>query len=141
MTKTFIEPYLFFGGRCEEALEFYREAVGAKVGYVMRYNESPQPVPEGMLQPGFENKIMHCTFQVGDTTLMASDGCFEDSGFKGFNLSLVLPNAQEVEKAFDILCAGGQISMPLAPTFWSPLFGMLTDKFGVGWMLSVPEQK
>jgi PhnB protein len=137
MKTAIIQPYLFFGGRCEEALEFYRAAVDAKVEFMMRYKESPEPMPPGRIPAGFENKIMHATFHVGGTTLMASDGCEEGANFAGFSLHVCLPTHAEVERAFAALAAGGKVEMPLAKTFWSPRFGMLTDRFGIGWMVSV----
>lgn len=136
MSNTTVKPYLFFGGRCEEALEFYRTALGAQVEMLMHYKDSPEPTPPGMLPPGFENKVMHATFHIGGSTLMASDGCKEGQGFDGFSLSLVVPSAAEADKAFAALSAGGQVKMPLAKTFWSPRFGMVTDRFGIGWMVS-----
>ena len=88
-----VTPYLFFGGRCDEALDFYKKAVGAQVGMLMRFDQSPDPMPEGMLQPGFEHKVMHSDFRVGDSTIMASDGCSEkDTGFKAFSLALTVPD-------------------------------------------------
>ena len=138
MTNTIVQPYLFFGGRCEEALAFYRSALGAQVDFLMRYKESPEPHPPGMVPPGFENKVMHTTFRIGGTTLMASDGCEEGAKFDGFSLSLAAPTEAEADRAFAALAAGGQVRMPLAKTFWSPRFGMVTDRFGVGWMVSVP---
>jgi PhnB protein len=137
MTKTLVEPYLFFGGRCDEALEFYGTALGAKVSFLMRYNESPEATPPGMLAPGFEKKVMHATFQVGGATLMASDGCDEKSKFSGFSLSLNVPTKAEAERAFVALAVGGKVGMPLGKTFWSPCFSMVTDRFGLGWMISV----
>ena len=137
MPNTLIQPYLFFGGRCEEALEFYRTALGAQVDFLMLYKDSPEPPPPGMLQPGFENKVMHTTFRIGGSTLMASDGCHAGSGFDGFNLSLAVPTEAEADRAFAALADGGQVQMPLTKTFWSPRFGMLTDRFGIGWMVSV----
>ncbi len=133
-----IEPYLFFGGRCEEALDFYRTALGAQVDMMMRYSDSPEPMPPGRLAPGFENKVMHASFRVGSSPLMASDGCEEgDGGFHGFSLSLTLPTEAEAQKAFDALAEGGQVRMPLGKTFWSPCFGMVQDKFGLGWMVTM----
>lgn len=132
-----VQPYIFFGGQCEEALQFYSKALGAKVGMVMRFNDSPDPVPEGRLQPGFENKVMHSEFTVGNTTLMASDGCAEDERAKGFSLSLMYSNEAEARQAFDALAPGGQVTLPMGKTFWSPCFGMLTDRFGIGWMIGV----
>ncbi|MGB7791076.1 MAG: VOC family protein [Terrimicrobiaceae bacterium] len=137
MTDTLVQPYLFFGGRCEEALEFYRDALGAQVEMLMRYTDSPEPQPPGMLPPGFENKIMHATFRVGETILMASDGCEEGLSFDGFSLSLTVPTETEANRAFAALADGGQVRMPLTKTFWSPRFGMVTDRFGMGWMVSV----
>ncbi len=133
-----IEPYLFFGGRCEEALEFYRTTLDAEIIMLMRFNESPQPIPAGMLQAGFENKVMHSSFRVGDTRLMASDGCDDKSRFGGFSLSLSVPNEEEADRVFALLADGGQITMPLGKTFWSPRYGMLIDRFGIGWMVMVP---
>jgi PhnB protein len=139
-----IQPYLFFSGRCEQAVEFYRKALGAQVDIMMRYKESPEPAQPGMVPPGFENKIMHASFRVGQTTVMASDGC-EDAkpNFQGFSLSLSVPNEAEADRAFAALSEGGQVKMPMMKTFWSPRFGMVEDRFGMGWMISVTpaEQK
>ena len=134
-----IQPYLFFNGRCEQAVEFYREALGAEVEMMMRYKESPQPPPPGRIPPGFENKIMHTSFRVGETTVMASDGCSgEKPSFEGFSLALSVGSETEADRVFAALADGGQVRMPLAKTFWSPRFGMVQDRFGVGWMISVP---
>ena len=137
MPATQIQPYLFFGGRCQEALEFYRTALGAEVDFVMLHKDSPEPPPPGLLQPGFENKVMHATFHIGGNTLMASDGCGEGSGFSGFSLSLAVQTEAEADRAFAALADGGKVGMPLCQTFWSPRFGMLTDRFGIGWMVTV----
>jgi PhnB protein len=137
MSNPIIQPYLFFGGRCEEALEFYQAAFGAQVLFKMRFNESPDPVPPGMLKPGFEGKIMHATVKVGDGLIMAADGCDEGRGFEGFNLSIATETPEEAAKVFAALSDGGQVNMPLMKTFWSPCFGMLKDKFGVSWMVTV----
>ncbi|HAB15696.1 MAG TPA: glyoxalase/bleomycin resistance/extradiol dioxygenase family protein [Verrucomicrobiota bacterium] len=137
MKTALVQPYLFFGGRCEEALEFYRATLGAQVDFLMHYKDSPEPMPPGMLSPGFENKVMHASFRIGETTLMGSDGCGEGSSFNGFSLSLSVPTEADADRAFAALAAGGQVTMPLNKTFWSPRFGMLTDRFGVGWMVSV----
>lgn len=133
-----VQPYLFFGGRCEEALDFYEQSIGAKVLMKLRFNESPDPVPSGMLQAGFENKIMHAAITVGKTMIMVSDGCDDKSPFSGFRLSLSVPNEKAAHRAFDALALGGKIDMPLMKTFWSPCYGMVTDKFGVAWMVMVP---
>jgi uncharacterized glyoxalase superfamily protein PhnB len=137
MQSSSVAPYLFFSGRCEEALEFYKQAIGAEVSMMMRFNESPDAVPDGMLQPGFENKIMHATFQVGSMSIMASDGCDDKSKFEGFRLALSLANETDARRIFDALTVGGTVDMPLGPTFWSPCYGMVTDKFNVGWMVMV----
>jgi PhnB protein len=137
MPNTFIEPYLFFGGRCEEALDFYRTALGAQVDILLRHKDSPELPPPGMLPSGFENKIMHTTFRIGATTLMASDGCQEGVSFSDFSLSLSVPTETEADRVFAALADGGQVQMPLTKTFWSPCFGMLTDRFGVSWMITV----
>ena len=140
MNTTFplIHTYLFFGGRCEEALAFYGKAVGAKVQMSMKFSDSPTPLPPGQLAPGFENKIMHCDFNIGENRILASDGCGPDSKFEGVRLVLSLATEAEAEKAFAALSEGGKVDMPLAKTFWSPKYGMLTDKFGLGWMVMVP---
>jgi len=138
MTKPFIQPYLFFGGRCDEAIAFYKTALGAEVDMLLRYKESPEPPPPGMLPAGYENKVMHTTFRVGSTTLMASDGCGEPANFSGFSLSIGVATEAEADKVFAALSAGGEVTMPLTKTFWSPRFGMLKDRFGMGWMISVP---
>jgi PhnB protein len=133
-----IQPYLFFNGRCEEAVSFYRKALGAEVLMTMRFKESPEPHPPGMVPPGFENKIMHTSFRIGQTTVMASDGCSADkASFEGFSLSLSVPNEKEADRVFAALADGGQVRMPLTKTFWSPRFGMVADRFGIAWMVSV----
>ncbi len=138
MEKAAVQPYLFFAGRCEEALEFYKSALAAKIGMVMRFSDSPDPTPPGMLQPGFETKIMHSEFHIGNMKLMASDGCDDKSRFDGFRLALSVPTEAAADHAFNALADGGKIDMPLMRTFWSPRYGMVTDKFGVGWMVMVP---
>lgn len=137
MSNTVVQPYLFFGGRCEEALAFYRTALGAETEFLMLYKDSPEPPPPGMLQAGFESKVMHATFRIAGNTLMASDGCHEGANFSGFSLSLAVATEGEANRAFTSLADGGQVQMPLTKTFWSPCFGMLTDRFGIGWMVSV----
>jgi PhnB protein len=133
-----VQPYLFFEGRCEEAIEFYRKALGAEVTMLMRYQDSPDPPPPGCIAPGSENKVMHASMQIGDATVMASDGrCGGQPSFQGFSLSLIVPNEAEAKRRFDALADGGQVQMPLAKTFWSPCFGMVADRFGVGWMINV----
>lgn len=133
-----LQPYLFFEGRCEEAVEFYRQALGAEVEMLMRFKDSPESPPPGSVPPGSEDKVMHMSFRIGDTTVMASDGrCAGDPGFKGFSLSLTVPDEATAERLFEALAEGGQVQMPLAKTFFSPRFGMVADRFGVSWMVSV----
>ena len=133
-----VETYLFFDGCCEEAIEFYKKILGAEVTMLMRFKDSPEPPQPGMIPSGSENKIMHVSFRIGDTTVMASDGrCAGQANFQGFSLSLTVANEAEADRKFAALVEGGQVQMPLAKTFWSPRFGMLTDRFGVGWMVSV----
>jgi PhnB protein len=132
-----IEPYLFFNGRCEDAIEFYKKALGAEVLMMMRYKDSPEPPPPGMVPPNWDNKIMHASLRIGNATVMTSDGCSEGTSFQGFSLSLSVANEAEAEHAFTALSDGGQVRMPLTKTFWSPCFGMLADRFGVGWMVGV----
>ena len=128
-----VEPYLFFEGRCEEALDFYRRALGAEVTTLLRYKESPDP---NMCPPGAEDKVMHVVVRFGDTTILASDGMSSGNlAFQGFSLSLTLTNKDKAERLFKALSDGGQVQMPLAETFFSPLFGMVTDRFGVLWMI------
>ena len=133
-----VQAYLNFDGRCEEALNFYRGALGAEVTALMRYKDGPEPCPSGMLPPGAENKVMHASFRVGETTLMASD-CHSGGrpSFQGISLSLTLPSAAAAERAFTALAEGGQVQMPLGKTFFAARFGMVADRFGVSWMIYV----
>ena len=137
MSKKIIQPYVFFDGKCEEAIEFYKKALGADVNMLMRFKDSPEPPPPGC-GPVDGNKIMHAQFQVGETVVMASDGrATGNPKFEGFALSLSMPKEADVEKAFHALATGGTVEMPLAKTFFSALFGMVKDKFGVFWMVLV----
>jgi PhnB protein len=133
-----VEPYLFFDGRCDEALEFYRRTLRAEVTMLMRFKDSPEPHQPGMIPPGSENKVMHASFRIGDTTLMASDGrCLGKPNFQGFALTLSVPNDAEAERLFAALGDGGQVQMPMSKTFFSSRFGMVADRFGVPWMVIV----
>ena len=133
-----VQPYLFFNGRCEEAIAFYKKAIGAEAMILMRNRESPEPHRPGMLPPGSDDKIMHTSLRIGATTVMASDGrCEGQPDFRGFALSLDAANDAEADRLFAALAEGGQVQMPLAKTFWSPRFGMVTDRFGVLWMVGV----
>ena len=138
--KESVQPYLMFGGRCQEALDFYKSALGAQVDFTMRYNEMPEPPPPGRIPVGWENKICHCSFRIGTSTLMASDGCEANAKFEGFSLGLNAADDAEAEKLFNALSPGAKITMPLQKTFWTSKFGMLTDKFGIGWMVSVEHE-
>jgi PhnB protein len=136
-----VQPYLFMDGRCEEALDFYKKTLGAQVDMLMRFKEAP-PSPDnpgaGCGAPGSEDKILHSSFRIGDTTIMASDGMNNGKPeFKGFSLSLNAKDEAEAERLFKALSDGGRIEMPLAKTFFSSAFGMVADKFGVGWMVIV----
>ena len=133
-----VTPYLFFDGRCEEALDFYKKTLGAEVGMLMRVKDSPQPPPDGTYPPGSENKIMHSTFRVGGTTVMASDGCAQGKPkFEGFALSVDAKDEAAADRMFTALADGGQVRMPLGETFFARRFGMVADRFGVGWMIIV----
>ena len=133
-----VQPYLVFDGRCEEALEFYKKAIGAKVDRIVRMKDSPEPAPPGTLPPGSENKVMHATFRVGESTIMASDGYAKGNPrFEGFSLSISVATEADADRLFNALVEGGQVKMALAKTFFSKKFGMLADKFGVGWMVIV----
>ncbi len=130
-----VQPYLFFDGRCEEALDFYKKAIGAEVEMLMRWKDSPD---KSMCTPDNADKVMHAQFKAGDSTIMGSDG--RNTGnpkFDGFALAINAKDEAEVDKLFNALAAGGKVTMPLAKTFFSPRFGMLADKFGVNWMLLV----
>jgi PhnB protein len=129
-----VQAYLDFGDRCEEALEFYKKSVGAKVTMMMRMKESPDPAMKA--PPGREEKIMHASFTVGETELMASDAMGQASaGFKGVSLALSAASDAETKRLFDALGEGGSVQMPLTKTFWTSSFGMVQDKFGVSWMV------
>ena len=140
-----VQAYLCFDGRCEEALEFYSAKLGAQVQEIMLFSEAP-PMPEshegtasegcGAMPPGAENKILHASFQLGDSIVMASDGM--NSGqpkFEGFSLAHSVKTDEETKRIFDLLAEEGKIEMPLEPTFWTSSFGMVADKFGVSWMI------
>jgi PhnB protein len=130
-----VQPYLFFNGRCEEAIEFYRKALGAQVETLMRFKDSPDPKACASASP---DKIMHANFRIGETSLMASDGkCEGKPSFEGFSLSFTVPTEAEADRLFAALAEGGQVQMPLAKTFFSSRFGMVADRFGVLWMIHV----
>ena len=135
-----VTPYLFFDGSCEEALAFYKNAIGAELNMLMRYKDCPEPLDPKMVPPGSEDRVMHASFKVGDTTIMASDGSpAQRSQFQGFALSLQPANPAEADRLFGALAEGGQVRMPMGKTFFSPRFGMVADKFGVLWMIYIPQ--
>ncbi len=133
-----VQPYLFFDGRCEEAIDFYKRTLGAEVTMLMRFKDSPEPPQPDMFPPGSDDKIRHASFRIGDSTVMASDGhCLQRPSFQGFSLALTVPNEAEAERLFTALADGGQVQQPLTKTFFSPRFGMVADRFGVSWMIVV----
>ena len=131
-----VTPYLFFNGRCEEAVEFYKKALGAEVGMMMRFKEAPEPPPPDKVPPGSENKIMHACLNINGAQVMASDGCEQGKPkFEGFSLSLNARDEAEADRMFAALADGGQVQMPLGKTFFAKRFGAVADRFGVGWMI------
>ena len=135
-----IQPYMFFEGRAEEAAEFYKSKLGAEVEMLMRNKDAPEKPPPGMLPPGSDNKVMHMSLKIGGATVLASDGnCSGKPNFQGFSLTLVVRDETEAKQVFAALAEGGQVRMPLSKTFFSPSFGMLADRFGVGWMVYVAQ--
>lgn len=131
-----VQPYLYFEGRCEEAIELYSKVFGAEVTMLMRYRDSPEPQQPGMLPPGNENKVMHSSFTIGETTVMASDGrCSGKADFKGVSLTVPVNSDNDAERLFAALSDGGQVQMPLTKIFFSSRFGMVADRFGVSWMI------
>lgn len=133
--KVSVSPYLFFDGRCDEAIEFYRQALGAEVTMLARFKDSPDP---GMCAPGTEEKVMHASLRLGEAIIMASDGrCEGRPAFEGFSISLTVPGEADADRLFAGLSEGGRVEMPLSKTFFSPRFGMVADRFGVMWMVNV----
>jgi PhnB protein len=134
----YIQPYLFFDGRCEEALDFYKSALGAEVTMLTRFKDSPEPPDPKMVPAGSENNVMHASFRIGDTVVMASDGFGKGKPtFQGFALSLSVASDGEADRKFSALAKGGRIDAPLSKTFFSSNFGMVADRFGVLWMVIV----
>ena len=134
-----VQPYIFFDGRCEEAVNFYKTALNAEVTMMMRFKENPDPQPNPMGGKELDEKIMHASFKVGQTEVMASDGYAKGNPeFKGISLSVSAETESEAKKIFGALSDGGKVTMPLSKTFYSPCFGMVNDKFGVSWMVIVP---
>ena len=133
-----IEPYLFFDGVCEEALNLYKRVLGAEV-QIIRYDEAPEKPPPGMVPEDWGKKVMHANVRVGDAVFMASDGKSPRPQFNGFAISLSVQDAAQGKRIFEGLGEGGQVVMPLGKTFFSPLFGMVTDRYGVMWMVIQPQ--
>jgi PhnB protein len=131
-----VQPYIFFDGKCEEALEFYKGAIGAKVEMLMRFKENPdQPDPSHM-PPNSGDKVMHASLTIGDAILMVSDGSVSGKpNFQGISLSLTVPSGADADRMFNALAKGGNVQLPMGKTFFSPRFGMVADKFGVPWMI------
>ena len=138
--KPIVEPYLFFAGKCEAALNYYREHLGAEIGMIMRYKDNPEP-PMCPLPDNWDDKIMHASFTIGASRLMGSDGMKTEMPADGHCMSLTLPDEAEAKRVFAALADGGDAFMPIGKTFWSPCFGMVSDRFGIHWMITVPEVK
>lgn len=133
-----VQAYLSFDGRCDEAIAFYREALGAEVEMLLRFKDHPEPANTGGITPGTEDKVMHAQLRIGETVVMVSDGrCTGKPSFQGTSLALTVATEAEAEQRFAALAEGGQVFMPLAKTFFSPRFGMTTDRFGMSWMVLV----
>lgn len=135
-----VQPYLFFAGECEEALKFYETALGAERVMIMRFGEAPEPPPEGMIPADWGDKVMHASFKVGETEILASDGCGGPNPPRGgFSLALSVKDEVEADRVFEALSEGGKVEMPLGKTFFSRRFGGVADKFGMSWMVVAPE--
>jgi PhnB protein len=133
-----VQPNLFFDGRCDEAIDFYKKAIGAEVAMLLRFKDSPEPHRPGMLSPGAENKVMHGRLRIGETTILVSDGrCTGQPTFQGFSLSITVNSDADAERYFNALADGGVVHMPMGKTFFSSRFGMVADRFGVMWMVYV----
>jgi PhnB protein len=131
-----VQPYLFFEGRADEAISFYRQALGAEVVAVMRWKENPEAGTPGMIPPGSEDKVMHAALKIGETTVMLSDGRVSGTpNFRGFAIALTARDDAEAERYFNALADGGEVQMALEKTFFASKFGMLADRFGVPWMV------
>ena len=134
-----VQPYLFFNGRCEEAIDYYKKTLGAEVLMLMRFKENPDRPGPDSIPPALDDKIMHASLRIGTSEIMASDGmCTGKSEFQGVSLSLEVASEAEADRLFNALAQGGQVQMPIGKTFFSPRFGMVADRFGVSWMVVVP---
>ncbi|MDO3388229.1 VOC family protein [Gilvimarinus sp. SDUM040013] len=137
-SSTRVLTYLFFNGQCEQAMAFYCDKLDATINFSMRFDQSPEAMPSGVLQEGFEQKIMHAELQIGATAIFASDGIDDKTTMGGYSLALRTDSETDAKRYFSALAEGGKIDMPLAPTFWASLYGMVTDQFGIAWMVTVP---
>jgi len=135
-----INAYLSFDGQCEAAFQLYEQVFGGKIEGVFRYEGTPI---EGQVPPEWRQKIMHITLGVGQSQIMGADAQpGQSSGpAKRFCMSINLKDTEEAKRIFNGLAEGGQIQMPLAPTFWAAQFGMLTDRFGIPWMVNCEAPK
>ncbi len=133
-----IQPYLYFNGNCDEAIAFYRAALGAEQVMLMRYHDCPEPLDPARVPPDMADKVMHASLRIGESVILLADGCGTgQAGFQGFNLTLTVRDEAEADRAFTALTEGGKVQMALAKTFFSPRFGMALDRFGVGWIVYV----
>lgn len=140
MQKAKVNTYVMFTGRCEEALNYYQKHLGAKLERLLRIKDSPEPMPEGMFPKEFDNKVMHSELTIGNVRIFATDcGDAKTTAYGGFSLALTVQTTDDAQRVFAALADGGNVTMPLSKTFWSPLFGQVTDKFGIGWMVMLPE--
>lgn len=135
-----VQTYLNFDGRCEEAIDFYKKALGAEVSMLMRMKDSPEPPRPEMVAPGSAEKVLHACFRIGETSIMASDcHCGGKAAFQGFSLSIMARDEAQADRLFAALSDGGQVQAPLTKTFFSPRFGVVSDRFGVSWMVVVQQ--
>lgn len=126
-----LNPYLFFNGDCEEALNFYKDILHGEIASMNYFEGSPMEVPKE-----YEKKVMHAELRFGDNTIYASDGHPEQPKQAAGNitLSIGMDNPDDMDQYFNALSEGGQVMMPLEETFWGAKFGMFTDRFGISWM-------
>ena len=135
-----VQPYLSFEGRAQEAIDFYKSALGATVDMIMHFKDAP-PEAQANMTPESKDKIMHAAFRIGDTQVMASDGfCSGKASFSGVSLTLIATSNDEADKLFKALSQGGKVNMPMSETFFANRFGVVADKFGVNWMVIHPKE-
>jgi PhnB protein len=137
--KSTIQPYLFFRGRCEEAIEYYKKTLGAEVGMVMRFSDNPDKPPRDKVPAEMDNRIMHAALRIVGSDILMSDGMRSGPlDFQCMSLSLSVPTGEDADRIFNALAADGTVQMPIGPTFFAKRFGSVADKFGVSWMIMVP---